>query len=400
MPSYHTPGVYVEENPSTRRSVSDAETAVAAFLGYTAMADRDGESLVMRPTTVTSFVEFERWFGGGPPRHDFHLHDSVRLYFENGGAKCHVVSVGDYAASPELGDRTGGLLGGLARIGEEDEPTRIVAPDATLLPGTGLYELQQHALAQCGRLGNRMAICDVRDTGDLDADAGEFRDSIGTANLRYGAAYFPWLKVAPARGVVPPAGRPFLLPPSGAVAGAYARTDAQRGVWKAPANVALRGVAGPSRDITDQEQDVLAVDAETGKSINPIRELRGRETVIWGARTLAGNDTEWRYVSVRRFVNMVEESVGKAIAWAVFEPNDAATWSAVRSTIANYLLAKWRDGALQGATPEQAFHVRVGLGETMTGQDIAAGRMVVEIGLAMIRPAEFIVLQLSQQMAR
>jgi len=140
------------------------------------------------------------------------------------------------------------------------------------------------------------------------------------------------------------------------------------------------------------------VDTVAGKSVNAIRAFTGKGTMVWGARTLAGNDNEWRYISVRRFFNMVEESVEKATSRFVFEPNDANTWVKVRAMIENFLLVQWRAGALAGAKPEQAFYVRVGLGQTMTAEDILKGYMHVEIGMAVVRPAEFIVLKFSHKM--
>jgi phage tail sheath protein FI len=145
-------------------------------------------------------------------------------------------------------------------------------------------------------------------------------------------------------------------------------------------------------------QDGLNVDAGSGKSINAIRSFTGKGTLVWGARTLAGNDNEWRYVSVRRFFNMVEESVKKATAQFVFEPNDANTWVKVRAMIENFLILQWRAGALAGAKPDDAFYVRVGLGQTMTADDILNGYMHIEIGLAVVRPAEFIVLKFSHKL--
>ncbi len=189
-----------------------------------------------------------------------------------------------------------------------------------------------------------------------------------------------------------------VLPPSGAIAGIYAMVDSNRGVWKAPANVSLSGVVGLTETIDSKEQEELNVDVVAGKSINAIRAFTGKGTLVWGARTLAGNDNEWRYVSVRRFFNMVEESVKKSTYWAVFEPNDANTWIKVKAMIENYLVQKWRDGALAGSTPDEAFFVKVGLGLTMTAQDILEGRMNVEIGMAVVRPAEFIVLKFSHKM--
>ncbi|KUJ62165.1 phage tail protein [Flavobacteriaceae bacterium CRH] len=191
---------------------------------------------------------------------------------------------------------------------------------------------------------------------------------------------------------------PITLPPSSAVAGVYARVDKDRGVWKAPANVSLNYVIKPTVKITNTIQDNLNIDTVAGKSINAIRSFTGKGTLIWGSRTLAGNDNEWRYVPVRRFFNMAEESIKKATEQFVFEPNDANTWIRVRAMIENFLILQWRAGALAGAKPEQAFYVRIGLGQTMSALDILEGRMIVEIGLAVVRPAEFIILRFSHKM--
>ncbi|MCB0563224.1 MAG: phage tail sheath family protein [Phaeodactylibacter sp.] len=187
------------------------------------------------------------------------------------------------------------------------------------------------------------------------------------------------------------------MPPSSAIAGVYATVDDTRGVWKAPANVSLNMVSAPVVKITNAEQDGLNADP-SGKSINAIRTFTGKGILVWGARTLAGNDNEWRYINVRRFFNMAEESIKKATEAFVFEPNDANTWVKVRAMIENFLVLQWRAGALAGATPEEAFYVRVGLGTTMTAIDILEGRMNVEIGMAVVRPAEFIILKFSHKM--
>lgn len=187
-------------------------------------------------------------------------------------------------------------------------------------------------------------------------------------------------------------------PPSGAVAGIYAFVDNQRGVWKAPANVSLNSVIEPTYYFDRDDTDNLNVDTVSGKSVNALLAFSGKGTLVWGARTLAGNDNEWRYISVRRFFNMVEESVKKSTYWAVFESNDANTWVKVRGMIENYLTQKWREGALAGATTKDAFFVKCGLGVTMTAQDILEGRMNVEIGMAVVRPAEFIILKFSHKL--
>ncbi len=189
-----------------------------------------------------------------------------------------------------------------------------------------------------------------------------------------------------------------VLYPSATMAGVYARVDFDRGVWKAPANVSLRLVNEPAVLVTPDEQGGLNVDATSGKSINVIRQFTGKGTLAWGARTLAGNDNEWRYIPVRRLFIFVEESVKKATEFVVFEPNDANTWLKVKTMIENFLAKLWRDGALAGATPGEAFFVRVGLGQTMTALDILEGRMNVEIGMAAVRPAEFIILKFSHKL--
>jgi phage tail sheath protein FI len=188
------------------------------------------------------------------------------------------------------------------------------------------------------------------------------------------------------------------LPPSGAVAGIYARVDRDRGVWKAPANVAVASVIDLTRTFTDAQQGALNVDPTGGKSINVIRSFTGRGTLVWGARTLAGNDNEWRYIPVRRLFISIEESTKRASAFAVFEPNDATTWLKVRAMIESYLYGLWERGALAGSRPEAAYFVNVGLGKTMTPQDVLEGRMIVEIGVAAVRPSEFIILRFTHQL--
>jgi len=188
------------------------------------------------------------------------------------------------------------------------------------------------------------------------------------------------------------------LTPCAAIAGVYASVDNARGVWKAPANVSLNYVNSINFSITNDDQKDMNIDVTAGKSINAIRPFIGKGVMVWGARTLDGNSNEWRYINVRRFFNMVEESIKKSTYWAVFESNDVNTWTKVRAMIENYLILKWKDGALAGAKPDEAFFVRVGLGQTMSPLDVLEGRMIIEIGLAAVRPAEFIILKFSHKM--
>lgn len=454
MPTYRTPDVYVEEISVFPPSVAEVETAIPAFIGYTERARKvaDGD-LAGRPTKIFSFAQFEQYYGGpatpaiavalvadGPgfratvtePTLTYLLYHAVKMFFDNGGGKCYIVSVGDLDDTIELAD----FNAGLDAVALEDEPTLLVCPEAVQLGGTGYDTVAQNMLVQCGTLKDRFAILDLFD-GDTAQDPTALtanRARVGANHLKYGALYYPFLRTSfnhaiagggtnvavtcdvPALAAVAldtletsqtavyNAAKAALLdhyivlPPSAAVAGVYAATDTARGVWKAPANVGVADVVEPVIRLDNAHQDELNVDATTGKSINALRAFAGKGTLVWGARTLAGNDNEWRYVPVRRFFNMVEESVKKSTYWAVFEPNDANTWVKVRGMIENYLTQKWREGALAGATPKDAFFVRCGLGTTMTPQDILEGRMNVEIGMAAVRPAEFIILKFSHKL--
>ncbi len=191
-----------------------------------------------------------------------------------------------------------------------------------------------------------------------------------------------------------------LLPPSAAMAGIYTTVDNSRGVWKSPANISVSSVIKPSVNITHEEQESLNVDALSGKSINAIRTFPGIGTLVWGGRTLDGNSLDWQYINVRRTIIMLEQSIKLALRAYVFEPNDANTWVTVKSMIVNFLTEKWKQGALAGASPEDAFDVQIGLGSTMTAVDILAGKMLVSVKLAIVRPAEFIVVTFQQQMQK
>ncbi|WP_437949017.1 phage tail sheath C-terminal domain-containing protein [Sorangium sp. So ce296] len=434
-----TPGVYVEEVSTLPPSVAEVSTAVPAFIGYT----EKGSSIAQ----VSTMLEYEQLFGGPKlasftvtvdassqvtgvtrgPDPGFLLYYAVSHYFKNGGGKCYIVSAGDYS-SPPAKDK---LADGLSLLEKEDEPTLIVLTDAVSLAAADYHELCQAALAQCARLGDRFAIFDVKkdaEPGKKDIDV--FRDGIGTSNLAYGAAYYPYLQTSLSYAYADPdvtiqdgaaagvgldtlkasrtaiyqqvkaklAAERVVLPPSAAIAGIYASVDRDRGVWKAPANVSVAAVIGPVLKITSEAQDALNVDPTAGKSINAVRAFTGKGTMVWGARTLAGNDNEWRYISVRRLFIMIEESARKATSFAVFEPNDMTTWLKVKGMIESFLYGLWERGALAGASPAAAYFVNVGLGKTMTNQDVLEGRMIVEIGIAAVRPAEFVVLRFSHKM--
>ncbi|MES2004833.1 MAG: phage tail sheath C-terminal domain-containing protein [Bacteroidota bacterium] len=188
-----------------------------------------------------------------------------------------------------------------------------------------------------------------------------------------------------------------LLPPSSALAGIYTLVDNTRGVWKAPANVSVSSVNAPALNISHEEQQDMNVDAISGKSVNVIRPFPGIGTLVWGGRTLDGNSQDWRYVNVRRTLIMIEQSLKLATRTYVFEPNDAGTWVTISSMMNNFLYNLWKQGALAGSTPEEAYSVAVGLGSTMTPSDILDGFMRITVKVAIVRPAEFIVITFQQQ---
>ena len=345
----------------------------------------------------------------------------------------------------------------------ELEPTLLVMPDAIALGEVCYNQIYTKALLHCAEMQHRMAILDLINPPSAADSAGivqNFRDQIGINGLSYGAAYFPWLHtsmmaanevsfenldasvdlenvlpltelaamdlVKKFKDTVDPdinAKQQFYqqlaalsptyatimekilhalnqLPPSGALAGLYTMMDNTRGVWKAPANVSMNGVIGLSLKISDHEQESLNIDVNAGKSINAIRQFTGKGILVWGARTLDGNSQEWRYINVRRTVIMIEQSLKLAFRSYLFEPNVSSTWATVKIMITNFLTDLWKQGALVGAKPEDAFFVNIGLGSTMNAQDILDGKMILVVGVALARPAEFIIISLEQQMPK
>lgn len=191
-----------------------------------------------------------------------------------------------------------------------------------------------------------------------------------------------------------------ILPPSAGMAGIYTVNDNQLGVWHAPANVSMVGVSDLPIKLSSEQQANLNVDAVSGKSINAIRFFNGQGILVWGARTLDGNSMDWRYVSVRRTMTFLEQSVKAAARAYVFEPNDSNTWAAVKSMISSFLTSIWKEGGLQGAQAADAYQVEIGLGSTMTSEDLLNGFMNVTVKVAVVRPAEFIVITFQQEMAK
>ena len=389
MPTYLTPGVYVEELPAAGAPIEGVGTSVAGFVGLAPGGPVD------TPMRITSWGEFARVFGAGgrhwgPFVEGAYLAHAVYGYFQNGGTVCWVARV-----APEAGDpprptpsafegsvelRRG--LGGLAAV---DEIGMVCIPDLVLLAGDDLAfrDQQGKLIAHCEALGDRMAILDTA-PDLLPWEALEWRQQSAEHDSRYAALYYPWLEV-----IDPVSSRPILVPPSGHVAGVWSRTDARRGVHKAPANESVIGSIGLGFGVSHAEQGALNM-----SGLNCIRAFPGRGIRIWGARTLS-SDPEARYLNVRRLVMHVSEAIVRGTAWAVYEPNDPRLWIQLRVAVANYLVRLWRDGALTGGDPGEAFYVKCDE-ETNPPEVVGAGQVVIEVGIAPAAPAEFIVFRVSQ----
>ncbi|MQL47154.1 phage tail sheath family protein [Photorhabdus khanii] len=357
MPTTTTyPGVYIEEDASLSLSVRSSATAVPVF------AVKNENSLISTNThiRINSWLEYLK-IKNGPFNPDDTLDVSLRAYFINGGGYCYIVKTSELTNQvPKLDDVT------LLVAAGEDIKTAV----STLCQsGKGLF-----------------AILDGP-TGELNSN-GTSRDDYDQNS--FAAVYYPWLTAEWGTNKTN-----VDIPPSAVMAGIYASVDNSRGVWKAPANVVLQGGVKPKFKVTDDLQGTY----NTAKAINMIREFPNTGTTVWGARTLEDNDN-WRYIPVRRLFNSAERDIKNAMSFAVFEPNSQPTWKAVHRAIDNYLYSLWQQGGLAGNKAEQAYFVQIGKGTTMTEDDIKQGRMIVKVGMAAVRPAEFIILQFTQNVAQ
>jgi phage tail sheath protein FI len=510
MPTYLTPGVYVEEVPSANKPIEGVSTSIAAFVGLAPGGP------VNTPMRISNWTQFAKIYGdpnepdNGPFMEGAYLAHSVYGFFQNGGSLCWIVRVGDdggsnggapqaraalpaatdagieafsavalesgkddvkveIAEEPSAGEgadqtytvrvnsgaekeeftglslkkgrnnlatkvnaqsklikieETGASLpeaqrvpaagtyslsapsidpakvkpthfegdvarrrgmGGLAAV---DEVTMVVMPDImTLASENGddvqLRDLQGKMIAHCENAGDRMAILDAP-PDLLPQEILEWRMNTAGYDSKFAALYYPWIEV-----MNPLTNQPIMVPPSGHVAGLWCRTDASRGVHKAPANEVVMGANGLGFQITHAEQGGL-----NKVGINCIRAFPGRGIRVWGARTMS-SDPEWRYINVRRLFNYVSESIMEGTQWSVFEPNDEKLWIQLRIAASNFLKRVWSDGALFGSTPSQAFYVKCD-SETNPPEVIEAGQVICEIGIAPVKPAEFVVFRLSQ----
>jgi phage tail sheath protein FI len=400
MAEYLTPDVYVEEVPGGPRPIQAVGTRTAAFIGRAPRAgahlrdDNSGEAVA-----VNNWSQFVREFVG-PERTSTALSHAVFGFFQNGGSRCFVVNTPDDQPVDGLVDS-----GGLKELEAEDEIAIVAAPGRT--DGASYEALLGH----CERLKDRVAILDVppvvKDVGQLTmaiatertraaatpaAEAGPVRprgaaEKVGLRPRQsdYGAVYFPSITIRD------PLGTELVdVAPSGHIAGVWARTDATRGVHKAPANEPIRGALNVTQRLTFEDQGVL-----NPVGVNCIRYFPREGIRIWGARTLADASSEWRYLNVRRLFNMIEESIAEATRWIVFEPNDRTLWKSIRRDVGAFLTRVWRDGALMGRVPGEAFFVKCDE-ETNPPDSIDAGFVIAIIGIAPVKPAEFVVFRISQ----
>ena len=354
MAEYLAPGVYVEEVAAGVRPIEGVPTSTAGFVG---MAER-GPAEVMR---VDGAEALERCYGGPGPGVS-HLHDGILGFFANGGRTAYVARV------PEPG--AAALIAGIDRMADADGVALLVVPDEAVCGP----EVAAAMVARCERRRDRIAVLSTpRDPGPDGPPP--------PPDSSFAVAYHPWITITdPGRGTR-------AVPPAGHVAGVIARTDRERGVHAAPAGVPLRDATGLVARLSSRDTEALAA-----RRINAIV-TRG-VPLVWGART-AAVDPEWKYVNVRRLLIVLERSIGEATRWAVFEPNDEPLWARVRGQVEEFLFARWRDGALAGTTPGDAFFVRCDR-STMTQDDLEKGRLVCLVGVAPVRPAEFVIFRVGQ----
>jgi phage tail sheath protein FI len=355
MPDYTYPGVYVEETGPGTRPIVGVSTTVVAFLGF-------AECGPLLPTEVNSLREFTEAFGSSTGAG--YLTHAIRALFANGGTRCFVSRIPAECSSPEE------LLAPLESI---DEISMVCCPDEHSIPG-----LAAALVEHCERLRYRIAVLGDPPDGDF---SGLPPDNVRSSFVAY---YAPWVKV-----IDPVCGAEMAVHPGGHIAGAIVRNDLERGVWKAPGNLALLDTVGLTRQITSAEQAVL-----NQRGINCVRFFPGKGNLIWGARTTS-EDREWIYINVRRYLIYLEKSIDDGTQWAVFEPNGDQLWSNVKRSVEDFLFNEWRVGGFVGNKPDDAYFVRCDR-TTMTQDDIDNGRLVCLIGVAPVRPAEFIIFRIAQ----
>ncbi|MCK9485704.1 MAG: phage tail sheath subtilisin-like domain-containing protein [Dehalococcoidia bacterium] len=402
MAVYQAPGVYVEEVEGGSRPVQGVATAVAAFVGFTEKAPEgnpdDPEGV--RPTLVTNWSQFERAYGSFVE--GAVLPHAVYGFFANGGGRAYIVKVphldADGNPRPVAADDLVGneaLRTGINGLAVAEDVTMVAVPDLITVArnAEGAVDMDtwqgvQLALVNhCESQKDRMAILDSPPAMNPQQVL-EWRTNAGYDSM-FAALYYPHIRIAnPLAKPTNDLPKVITVPPSGHLAGLWARTDGV-GVWKAPANEVLRGALDLEYQMTTGEQEIL-----NPVGINAIRAFGVRGIRVWGARTTS-SDPLWRYLNVRRLFNYIEDSLLGGTQWVVFEPNDANLWARARRTVNSFLLGLWRQGAMVGATPDQGFYVKCDE-ETNPRESVDEGRVTIEIGVAAVKPAEFVVIRIGQ----
>lgn len=395
--SYKTPGIYVEETPSGPRPIEALGTSTVGFIGTAPNANAHVNELV----PVTNWLQFVKKFVSDGDQ-STELSHAVFGFFQNCSGLCYIVNVGK---NGNLSGSGGAGREGLDLFEEIDEIAIVAAPGCT---DPASYDA---VLTHCEKMKDRVAVLDgpkevalfnnltkvaapkpTTGSGD-DSDVGTGTSATKEQGLRartsdsgFGAFYFPWLVV---KDPLSPK-KMATVPPSGHIAGIYARVDSTRGVHKAPANEPIRGALDLAYRVTREEQGELNING-----VNCIRFFPGQGIRVWGARTLAESSSEWKYINVRRLFNMIEESIARSTQWVVFEPNDETLWNSIKRDVSAFLTMLWRQGALKGTTPEEAFFVKCD--EEINPSDVInAGIVVTVIGVAPVKPAEFVVFKIGQ----
>ena len=414
MPTYLSPGVYVEEVPSAIKPIAGVSTSTAAFIGLvpdrirqlaidpaadapgtTKFVDFTLPAAAKTPALITSWSQFVRRFGdftGDPAApavadtknkpsavDEGHrrLAHAVYGFFDNGGSRCYVVRVLD------IGD----LDAALAALATVDEIALVAAPGMTDAV------TRDKLVAHCAAVGDRFAILDGPPAApELNALTQTGANGLAPKRSDLAAWYFPWIEVFdPATRLQERQGEGRLaVAPSGHIAGIYARVDTQRGVHKAPANEAIRGALGLTQALSRADQDGL-----NPSGVNCLRTLNGT-ILVWGGRTVGGDlNGDLKYVNVRRTLLFLRESIDEGTQWVVFEPNAPDLWQKITRNVSAFLTNVWRSGALFGATPQEAFYVKCDA-ETNPPELRELGQVVTEVGVAIVRPAEFVIIRISQ----
>ncbi|MGA5193116.1 phage tail sheath family protein [Streptomyces exfoliatus] len=346
------------------RTITAVGTSRPAFVG-------DAAGAPTRPTLISGWSEFTKSYGDAVSDKGSYLAEAVYGFFANGGTSCYVVSAGGNAA------RVQAYRSVLTALESVADVNMVTVPDLWQAEEDGA-EIGKSVAGHCARVRNRLAILHLReglDAADAEKPRSVFDIVAGADESDFTTVYYPWV------GVPGVAGDPRTVPASGHVAGIWARTDAERGVFKAPANQTLRGVLELERRLTDDENGSLHQGG-----VNCLRQSPGRGILVWGAHTLSSS-RDWKYVNVRRLASFLSDSIRSSIGWVVAEPNDERLRASLREAVTPFLTDQWRQGALMGRNPDEAFYV---ICDETNNTAATADRVVIDIGIAPVRPAEFI----------